>query len=136
MFYHDGKPRHERFAQLLFFSIASSYCEANNLEIPPESDAGAGPVDFKFSIGREKVIVEIKLSTNSKVVSGYKAQIEAYAKAERASFWHYVLIDVGGPGRSGSSCKTLHTSKPDIKKFKAIHLIDGELRASASLLQS
>jgi hypothetical protein len=47
----NGNPKHESAAQLLFFGIASSYCEANNLDLSPESDAGRGPVDFKLSRG-------------------------------------------------------------------------------------
>jgi hypothetical protein len=35
-----GERKHESAAQLLFFGIASSYCEANNLDLSPESDAG------------------------------------------------------------------------------------------------
>jgi len=29
----------------------TSYCQANNLDLSPESDAGRGPVDFKISQG-------------------------------------------------------------------------------------
>jgi hypothetical protein len=63
-------------------------------------DTGNGPVDFKMSIGFSgRVLVEIKLSTNSKILSGYSKQLEAYKKAEQALIGYYVVIDVGGMGR-------------------------------------
>ena len=68
---HDGTNKNEAFSQLLFFAIAHSYCESNNLDLSPESDAGRGPVDFKISQGfNDKINVEIKLSTN-RLVHGY-----------------------------------------------------------------
>lgn len=57
-----GRRRHERFSQLLFFSVADTYCNANNLDLSREPNAGNGPVDFKVSGGyRQRVLVEIKL---------------------------------------------------------------------------
>src|SRR5690242_12148223 len=67
LLYNDDKsPRKEKAAQLAFFGIANAYCEANNFDISPEADGGAGPVDFKISKGYEyRVVVEMKLSSNS-----------------------------------------------------------------------
>ncbi len=45
----DGSHKPESFAQQLFLGIADAYCDANNLDISPESDAGRGPIDFKLS---------------------------------------------------------------------------------------
>ena len=36
-------------AQLAFFGLRHAYCEANDLDISPEPDAGVGPMDFKIS---------------------------------------------------------------------------------------
>jgi hypothetical protein len=70
--YHAGSPRPEKAAQRLFFAIAYAYCKANNLDVTPEADTGNGPVDFKVSLGfTGRVLVEIKLSTNTKLVRGY-----------------------------------------------------------------
>ncbi|MBC6982869.1 hypothetical protein [Caulobacter sp. 17J80-11] len=135
VFYVDGKPRHERFAQLLFLAIAVSYCDANGLDISPESDAGAGPVDFKFSVGSERVLVEIKLSTNSSVVSGYTKQLDAYNKAERAKRGHYVLIDVGEIGEKWDRLREIAAANPDFAKYRKLHLVDGTVRESASKLK-
>jgi hypothetical protein len=57
----------ESAAQRLFFGIADAYCQANDLDVSPEPNAGRGPVDFKFSQGSAaKVLVEVKLTSNSK----------------------------------------------------------------------
>jgi len=94
--YHSGSPRLESAVQRIFYAIAQSYCEANNVDITPEADTGRGPVDFKFSLGfNERVIVEIKLSSNSKVVSGYTGQLEIYNRAECPIKSYYLVIDVG-----------------------------------------
>ncbi|MBR6479397.1 MAG: hypothetical protein IKT04_02725, partial [Clostridia bacterium] len=44
----DGSPKHESAAQLLFYGIANSYCEANNLNLTKEGNNGRGQVDFKL----------------------------------------------------------------------------------------
>jgi hypothetical protein len=77
--YADGVPRPEKAAQRLFFAVAYAYCKANNLDITPEADTGNGPVDFKVSAGfTGRVLVEIKLSTNGKLVAGYTRQLATY----------------------------------------------------------
>jgi hypothetical protein len=89
------KPRKEKQSQLLFFAIAYSYCVAHNLDISPECDPGRGPVDFKFSSGmRAKVLVELKLSTNKKLLAGLERQVPAYAAAEKSDRSYYVVIQV------------------------------------------
>lgn len=92
----DGKQRPEKFAQLLFYSIADSYCKANNLDISAEPNAGRGPVDFKLSRGySNRATVELKLSSNSAALNGLLAQLPAYAKAEQAVHSCFVLLVTG-----------------------------------------
>ncbi len=134
VFYVDQEPRPERFAQLLFLAIATAYCVANDLDISPESDAGAGPVDFKFSSGSDKVVVEIKLSTNSSVVKGYEKQLKAYMAAEDTSRGHYVLIDVGKIGTAWKRLQQIANKDMNFKKTRTLHLVDGTYKVSASKL--
>lgn len=95
--YYNDEPRPEKSAQMIFFAAAHSYCKANNLDITPEAETGTGPVDFKVASGYHgRVLVEIKLSTNSKLVRGYTRQLEAYKTAEETSEGYYVVINVGG----------------------------------------
>ncbi|MCH7637859.1 MAG: hypothetical protein IH855_00095 [Bacteroidetes bacterium] len=98
--WRDSKHLPEQYAQRLFFAVAYAYCQANNLDISPEADSGRGPVDFKVSRGGDsKVLVEVKLSTNTKLVSGYSKQLEAYKAAEQSSRAIYLVLDVGRMGR-------------------------------------
>jgi len=89
----DGSPRKEKYAQLTFYVVAEQYCEANDLDLSPEADAGAGPVDFKMSHGAfAKVTVEVKYSHNSHLVKGFEKQLPAYNRAERTDRSIYLVI--------------------------------------------
>ncbi|RYX90216.1 MAG: hypothetical protein EOO28_30415, partial [Comamonadaceae bacterium] len=92
-----GTRKHESAAQLLFYGIAASYCEANNLDLSPESDSGRGPVDFKVSSGFSgKVLVEIKLTSNLQLLHGYETQLPIYQRAEQATRGIYLVLNNGG----------------------------------------
>lgn len=92
-----NKPKKEEAAQKLFFGIADSYCEANNLDLSREPNAGRGSVDFKISKGyQSRVIVETKLTTNPRLQHGFETQIGEYQKAEKSHQAIYLIIDVGG----------------------------------------
>jgi hypothetical protein len=59
----------------------------------PESNAGRGPVDFKFSQGwGARVIAEIKLMRNSKFWDGILAQVPQYARSEGVQTAFFVAI--------------------------------------------
>jgi hypothetical protein len=133
--YYLGDPRPEKAAQMLFFAVAYSYCKANNLDITPEAETGTGPVDFKVASGfNGRVLVEIKLSTNKKMVAGYTRQLEAYKKAEETMQGYYVVIDVGGPmGRKRRQLEKLRNSAIARKEtVSPIIFIDGKRQPSAS----
>jgi hypothetical protein len=84
-------------AQKVFYGVADSYCEANNLDLSPEINSGRGYVDFKVSRGyRAKVVVEVKLTTNSSLRHGYEVQLAEYQKAERTASSVYIIVDVAG----------------------------------------
>lgn len=94
----------ERYAQKNFFTVATSYCKANNLDISPESKSSTWPVDFKFSNWLLKVIVETKLTSND-INSGI-AQLQEYEKWEWAIWnWIYIII------------KTFDNHEKKIEKF-------------------
>jgi hypothetical protein len=82
IFDSNGKRRPERFAQLLLFAVADSYCNANNLDLSREPNAGSGALDFKISRGLKKVSTEVKYSSNPKLVEGFEKQLETYNRAE------------------------------------------------------
>lgn len=127
--------RLEKAMQRLFYAVASAYCDANDLDISPESDAGCGPVDFKFSAGaKAKVLVELKRSSNSKLVAAYTAQLDAYKDAEGALRAHYVVIDIGG--LSGKKMTALTGARSTLLAAglspSEIVIVDGMPQKSAS----
>ena len=128
------RPRPEKSAQRIFFAVADAYCAANDLEISPEADAGSGPVDFKVSGSyRSRVLVEVKLSTNKKVIHGYEVQLETYKKAESTVRATYLLIDVGQMGNKYKRITALRAAA--LKKGEPaseIALVDGKRQESAS----
>lgn len=134
--YHHGQPRPEIAAQRLFFAVAHSYCKANDLDLTPEAETGNGPVDFKVSAGFSgRVVVEIKLSRNPKIVDGYTKQLETYKTAEETRSGFYVIVDVGKMGKKDQrllSVKNAATERGE--QTSPIHYIDGSRKASASKL--
>lgn len=134
--YYGGKPRPEKSAQRIFFAVAYAYCKANNLDITPEADTGNGPVDFKVSAGFEgRVLVEIKLSTNSKLVSGYTRQLETYKKAEETTRGFFVVLNVGRLGNKLRQLYSIGNQDPSRRESAPpIILVDGLKKPSASKL--
>ncbi|MRU16504.1 hypothetical protein FDP25_13760 [Roseovarius sp. A21] len=134
--YHAGAPRPEKAAQRLFFAVAHAYCKANNLDLTPEADTGNGPVDFKVSQGYAgRVLVEIKLSRNGKLVSGYTKQLETYKTAEEALHGYYVVVDVGQMGKKDARLLQIKNEAAERgEQVSPIVFVDGTRRASASKL--
>lgn len=131
----EGKKKHESAAQLLFFGVASAYCEANNLDLSPESDAGRGPVDFKASRGyREKVVVEIKLTTNPNLVSGFLNQLPIYQRAEGAPKGVYLVVHNGGSEARLDALLKESASAGGVAP--RVLVVDGVPRVSASKAKS
>ena len=134
--YHAGRPRPEKAAQRLFFAVAYAYCKANNLDLTPEADTGNGPVDFKVSVGHaSRVVVEIKLSTNGKLVKGYTRQLETYKTAEETRKGYYLVVDVGQMGEKAKNLIALKNEAAARGEVTSpIIFVDGSRRPSASKL--
>lgn len=130
------KLKPEKAAQLLFFGVADAYCRANDLDLSPECDSGRGPVDFKISSGSAlRFNVELKYSTNKKLVSGYEKQLPTYNSAESAMGSVYLVIQTN---RSLAPKRRLERVKEDGRAKRlfppTIIWIDGQWSDSASLL--
>lgn len=134
--WNEKKRRNEKSVQRIFFAVADSYCQANNIDISPEIDTGTGQIDFKFSTGYDsRVLIEIKLSDNPKLVAGYQKQLEAYKSAERTLKGIYVVIDVGGIGKKDQALYMLKNKQVDKKlPVSEIYFVDGIVKESASKL--
>ncbi|HXT68542.1 MAG TPA: hypothetical protein VN700_02230 [Vicinamibacterales bacterium] len=137
LLYNDnGEPKKEKAAQLVFYAIADAYCQANNLDISPEVDGGAGSVDFKFSKGYSlRINVEIKLSSNSQLVHGLEQQLPAYDAAEKSLHSIYLLIQTTATAKSiARVVKLAQALKASGKRVPDVWTVDGRLKASASNL--
>jgi hypothetical protein len=89
----NGRPRNEVFSQRLFYAIADSYCNANDVDLTREPNAGNGPVDFKLSKGYHgRILVEVKKSSNAKLLHGYETQLAKYQKSEATEDALYLIM--------------------------------------------
>lgn len=128
----DNKCKHERFAQRLFFGISEAYCNANSLDLSPESDAGRGPVDFKVSNGKTKVNVEIKYTKNN-LSHAYETQLPIYNEAEGAR--HSILLIIRNTDTIKAFENLEKQRERDInsgKEVPKIIMVDGRIKPSAS----
>jgi hypothetical protein len=137
LFYNqDKKLRPEKFPQLLFYGIADAYCNANNLDLSAEPNAGRGAVDFKVSKGyNSRMNVEVKYSKHGNLVSAFETQLLTYDKAEKTFESIYLVIDTG---KSSAKLKKLQQLRNDRivagKRAPLIIIIDGTYQYSASKL--
>lgn len=134
--YYQGRHRPEKAVQRLFFAVAYAYCKANDIDITPEADTGNGPVDFKISTGfAGRVLVEIKLSSNNKLIAGYTKQLQRYQAAEETIAGYYLVVDVGQMGKKYERLiETRNAAVLAGERVSPIELIDGAHRVSASKL--
>jgi len=129
----DGTPKHESAAQLLFYGIADSYCDANNIELTKEGNNGRGPVDFKLSRGsKEKVIVETKLTSNSQLRHGIETQLPIYMKQEKTEQAIYLIIDNGHPKALENFISFYNGLDKETKDKISYMVIDATKKPSAS----
>ncbi len=86
-------PKREEASQLLFFGLIKEHCKVNNIDFSREVNQGRGPVDFKFSNGyQERVLIEVKRASSSKVKQGLLSQLPQYLESENIQVGFYVII--------------------------------------------
>lgn len=92
-FWSSGVPRSEPRAQDIFHMCVLLTCKNNDVDVSPESDAGQGAVDFKFSAGwKRRALVELKFAKSSSFWDNLEEQTPAYLKAEGISCGYIVII--------------------------------------------
>lgn len=133
LLYDKKQPKHEAAAQLLYYGIADAYCKANNIDISREVNNGHGPVDFKLSIGgKQKILVEIKLTSNSQLIHGVTKQLPLYMEQEEVDYAIYLIIDNGHRGRL-EHFQDYYNSLENVRRDKIEYiLVDGNIQESAS----
>ena len=138
------KPHNEDVSQIIFYLVADLYCQTANILLSREPNAGLGPVDFSLGTGySDKVLVEIKKSTNKDLENGYKKQIVAYEKSEAAKYSFFVVIVVKEGKKNPKdlplqliSIKRLFEEKTKNKeRAPELIIIDGLVHASPSKLK-
>ena len=135
VFYNEsGRTRREEFAQLLFYAIADSYCNANDVDLSREPNAGNGPVDFKLSVGYNgRLLVELKKSSNPRLLHGFETQLQAYQKSEATEESLFLIIRVteGETGIKDVLAFRDRKAKEGLR-VQDIVIIDARRRLSAS----
>lgn len=128
--------KHENVPQRLFFAVSQIYCVANNIDVSPETNSGAGSVDFKFSVGFDKKVnVEIKYSKNQNLIHGYQSQLVAYNKAERTNDSVYLVINVDDNDKIAELLSIYKNEKNQNQNIPELIIIDGKYKESASKLK-
>jgi hypothetical protein len=134
LYNEDGSPRRELFAQRLFFATADTYCEANDVDLSREPDAGSGPVDFKLSTGYNgRLLVEVKKSNNSDLLHGFETQLPAYETSEATHESIYLIIRVADGESAIRDVLALREKRlQEGRKVPDVVVIDARKRPSAS----
>ena len=133
LFNDSGVPKKEPVAQLLFFGIASFCCTANNIDLTREGNNGRGPVDFKLSRGSmDKVLVEVKLTSNNQLRHGIEKQLPVYMNQENTHKAIYLIIDTGHPKALKNFEDFYRNLSSDIKNKITYYVIDATSKPSAS----
>lgn len=141
MLWADNKGRSERIVQSLFRGTMIHYCRAHNVDMTGESNAGRGPVDFKFSQGWEsRALVEIKLMRNSAFWDGILAQTPQYLKSEEVKSAYFVAIAYLDKDLEGDRREKLERAAEIVSRTRGVEvtpiIIDARSKESASNLQA
>lgn len=133
---NNNKPKPEGVVQRIFETAISLYLDKNNIDIAPESHTGRGSIDFKLSRGSNlKVLVELKLSHNNKILNGLSKQLMVYGKAEKTNMLVYIIIDFGTKHSKLTKFKEgLPAIKQEIKKLPEIIYVDASKKLTGSKL--
>jgi hypothetical protein len=134
LYKENGRPKHEVFAQRIFYAVADAYCEANNVDLSREPNAGNGPVDFKLSSGyKGRILVEVKKSSNSDLVNGFEKQLPEYERSESTDESIYLIMRVTQAESLIKSVLSLRDKKVmEGKKVPQIVVVDARKKVSAS----
>lgn len=94
-FYRKGRTPDETDWQMLLYTVADTYRVAGNFDvsITREDNPGVGEIDFHLTRGtKANTIIEIKRSGNKDLYHGYRSQLAAYIRAERATSGIFMVI--------------------------------------------
>jgi len=137
LLYNNNRFKNEKAVQRLFLMLADGYCNISDIVLSPETDYGAGPVDFKFASGyHSKVLLEMKLARNSQLMHGIEVQLPTYLQAESTAKGIYMIIiaDDHDEELVKTFWNRVETQGIPESLIENIIVIDARKRASASKL--
>lgn len=133
LYREDGEPHKEAYAQKLFSAIMRKQCENNDIDLSPETNNGRGPVDFKLSRGTEKVLVEVKLTTNKQLIHGLETQLPIYMTQECSQRGIFLVFDVAKTDHARKKLMSIYSKLPKETKDRIrLVIVDATLKLSAS----
>jgi len=133
----DNSPRPEWAVQQLFHVALVLKCKDHDIDLSPESAAGRGPVDFKFSHGWERrSLVEVKLANNSRFWHGIDTQTPIYMKAEGIRCGYFLAIQYTDNDFATERIERVHQKARDVSEECGYAItpvfVDARPKASAS----
>jgi hypothetical protein len=132
LFYTIDSHYGEEFFQKVFYVVADSYCKANNLDLTAEANGGRGPVDFKLSRGTEKIVVEVKHTSNPSFIKGIQKKLPIYQQSESAQ-GIFLAIQIDEAKNKLEILKKLKSDSEQKKvSFPEYYIIDARIKPSAS----
>lgn len=138
LLYNDnGTPKSETATQLVFYLVAYNYCIANNIDLSRECDPGCGELDFKLSTGfHDKVLIEVKLSSNNRLSHGLTRQLPAYQNAEDTAKGILLImrLDSADDKRIKNVAKMRQSIFEQYGKAPEVIIVDATKKPSASKL--
>jgi hypothetical protein len=138
LLWNDGKTeKNEDAAQSLFRGIAKHYCHAAGIAIDREVNLGQGPVDFKFSKGREYLAhLEVKKLHNGAFWNGLNKQLVTYMRSDECENGWLLAIQLREKGVSEQRLDELPGAVAALSKETGLNIrygaVDGMPRKSAS----
>lgn len=133
MIQYSPKNYKEKDIQKLVQLAGKECAESMNVDLSFEANEGNGPADLKISRGNDKVVVEIKLSSNEKYLDGYTKQIEAYAKSEGIKKKIFVYISLGNHPSRDKKIKEYYYNDKNVNK-PILVFVNAQKQKSASKL--
>ena len=118
-------PLSEDHIQRAFHIIAELLAEKFEIDVTPEADTGIGTVDFKFSSGISKVLVEVKLSTHRKIIHGFETQLSEYILSENPEYSYFLVVLL-----KSFPNEVMKKDMSRIKRLKAVQKKTGTLEKS------
>lgn len=131
----SGKPRKELISQRILYAVAAIFSQLYKVSITREPNAGAGAVDFHFSVGHDhRALLELKLSTHERLADAYREQLPAYAEAEKVSKLILLVLRVSDNDVHLAKLRQAMRDHPD--RRIAVHVIDAIRKPTASKRKS